>query len=307
MKTKITLQEYDRLSNLVHSAWVKLNQAGDTPDSHKSILSLNSALGEILAVETALHGSSTIESSVARHHHSFLKSQSNAPDVLHALSKRAQEIQRNPKAPAENVSDALLAHSAIPVIWRLVYGTRREVRGLRPLSYWIRLNRCIAKKILVWLPIAGLLATLAWFTLPWGSRVTYYASEDLTSVRGWGVATTLLQNFGTNRPLPWMRRDGWSARWQGNLLVPTRAEYFFFAQCEGGMRLWIDGELLIDNWKSAGWTRGAQHAQRILPAGPHAFRIEFRDRGGKSALRVRWTGGPIPPDTVIGFPYLRKY
>jgi hypothetical protein len=307
MKTEISIQEYDRLSNLVRSAWVKLNQAGDTPDSHKSILSLYSALDGILAVDAALHGDSTIDTAVARHHHSFLKSQANAPEVLRALSARAQEIQLHPKAPKENVSDALLAHSAIPVIWRLVCGVRRDVRSLRAFPNWARLNRRKAKTGLTLLVAASLLVLLARFALPWGSRVTYYASGEMLSVRGWGVATSLLADYGTGRPLPWMRRDGWAARWQGKLRVPENADYSFFAQCQGGLRLWIDGELLIDNWQSAGWTQGAQHAQRTLQAGPHALRMEFRDCGGNSVLRVRWAGGSIPPNTVMGFPYLRKY
>ena len=306
MKTTASIQEYDELAGLVRSAWVHVNQAGDTPDSHRSILCLQSAMDGLLSADLALHGPSTLESTVVRYHRSFLKSQRNAHEILQALAARAQEIRRNPKAPEENVPDALLVHSAIPIIWRLVRGIRHEVRRLRPLSYYVRLVRHLAKGIGALLMV-GTMLHLARFVLPWGCLVTYGSGETPDSIRGWSVARSLVKDYGAGRPLPWMRRDGWSARWQGILLVPASAEYSFFAQCQGGMRLWIDGEPLIDNWTSAGWTQGAQHAQRTLQAGPHALRMEFRDRGGHSALRVRWTGGPVPPNTEIGFPHLRKY
>lgn len=78
-----------------------------------------------------------------------------------------------------------------------------------------------------------------------------------------------------------------------------------FALAFYGLRLWLDDLLLVDAWDSPGWKRGA-HAQRRLAQGSHALLLEFRDRGGRSALRVRWTGGPVPPNSEIGPPRLRK-
>jgi hypothetical protein len=306
MNKETSIQEHDRLTGLARSAWVHLNQAGDTPDSHRSIFSLQMALEEILSVAGALHAESTLESAIARYHHSFLKSQPNALEILQALSNRAMEIRSNAGAPNENVPDALLVHSAIPVIWRMIRAIRNELPNPRSLHYyWVRTSRK-AKGALATFLVLGLLATLIWSLLPWGVFITYQGPGDPAPLRGWGMATALVKDYGTGRPLPWMRRDGWSGRWTGILLVPESTDYSFFAQCEGGLRLWLDGELLVDHWASRGWRRG-EHAQRNLRAGPHALRMEFRDRGGKSALRVRWTGGPIPPNTVIGFPYLRKY
>lgn len=306
MNISLSHQEYHHLEGLVRSAWVKLNQAGDTPDSHKSIQRLHSALGELRAVAAALHGNASLEEILARHHHSVLKNRSHPSGILQALEDRAQEIHRHPQAPAENVPDALLVHSAIPVIWRMVRSLRHEVRRLRPGPDYARL-RSRAKRLARGLLVAGLLAAIIWPLLPWGCIVTYYRPGGAFPFRGGGFATTLFHDYGEAAPLPWMSRDGWSARWTGSLLVPQSAEYSFFAQCAGGMRLWLDGEILIDNWHSAGWVHGGQHAQRELQAGPHSFRMEFHDRSGPSAVRVRWAGGPIPPNTLVGFPHLRKF
>ncbi len=306
MNSSLSFQEYNRLSDLVRSAWMKLNQAGDTPDSHKSILYLHSALGGLRSVDAALHGNSSLEGIIARHHHGVRKNRTHAPGILQALEDRARDIQSNPTAPEENVPDALLVHWAIPVIWRLVRSLLHEVRRLRPRPDHARLL-ARAKRLARRLLVAGLLAGLIWLFLPWGCIVTYYGPDGALPFRGGGFAPALFQDYGEAAPLPWMSRDGWSVRWTGSLLVPQTADYAFFAQCAGGMRLWLDGDLLIDNWESAGWVQGGQHAHRELQAGPHAFRMEFRDRSGPSAVRVRWAGGPIPPNTIVGFPHLRKF
>lgn len=305
MSITLSIQEYDRLEDLVRAAWVSLNQAGDTPDSHKSILSLQGALDKLLIVDAALHADSTPDAAYVRHHHSLLNSQPDAAIILHALSMRTQEIRRNPKAPEENMPDASLAHSAIPVIWRMLRSVRHEVRNLRPISYFARLPRRLAASLLA-LAALALMFRMAWLVLPWGCFVTYSSGNRPESIRGWSAATSLVQDYGLKRPLPWMNRDGWSARWRGILIAPESADYSFFAQCSGGLRLWIDNELLIDHWDSPDWKTG-QHARRSLDKGPHEMRLQYRDRGGRAALRVRWAGGPIPPNTVVGYPYLRKY
>ena len=306
MSTPLPLAEYDRLLARIRTAWVRLNQAGDTPDSHRAILDLHAAWLEAQTVANALQPSIGLDSMLAHHHHSLRKNLPDAAEILHRLSARAGQIQSETALPAENVPDALLVHSVIPVLWRIIGSVRRAVRARRPWKYYLRATRRFAV-VLAGLAVVLLLLRLAEFGLPWGCHITYYGPGPAASFRGWGTAPALFCDYGTGRPLPWMSRDGWSARWEGKLLVPETVDYAFFAQCAGGMRLWLDGVLLIDNWTSKGWRPGAQHANRRLEAGRHSFRMEFRDRGGRAAVRVSWTGGPVPPDTIMGFPYLRKY
>lgn len=311
MKTHLSLAEYDRLSAELRAAWVQLNQAGDTPDSRRSILCLQSALNGVLGVAAALQATADLEATLARHP-GFRARRTHAAEILRQLAARADEIRRDPQAVAENVPDALLAHSAIPAIWRLIRGVRDDLRKLRARPYYARL----LKQTALGLGAAAAAGLALWATasaLSWGARrasdqgcsIAYYSGAPFARLRGHGAERALSKEYGRGAPLPWMRRDGWSARWTGILDVPADAEYSFYAQCEGGLRLWIDDVLLVDAWESPGWTRGV-HARRALVQGPHALRLEFRDRGGRSALRVRWTGGPIPPNAEIGPPHLRK-
>ena len=310
MKSSLSLAEYDRLSARIRAAWVQLNQAGDTPDSRRSILCLRAALDGVLRAAEELHGPAGLEATVARHP-GFRLHRPDAAEILRQLAARADEIRRDPRAAAENVPDALLVHSAIPEIWRLIRGIRGDVRRRRARPYYARLAKRLALGALAAAAAAAALwsagAVLAW-TLRMRSEhgcAVVYRAGDSGPVRGRGAEFALAKDYGLWAPLPWMRRDGWSARWTGVLDVPADADYSFYAQCEGGLRLWLDDVLLVDAWESPGWKRGA-HAQRSLAQGPHPLRLEFRDRGGRAALRVRWTGGPVPPNSEIGQPFLRK-
>lgn len=306
MKPTRSHADAQRLERRVRSAWIQINQAGDTPDAQRSILCLDGALHEILVVASAIQPGSSTEQIVAQFHHSVMDRSENPATTLNELIARAKVIRERPKEIVENVPDARLVHQAIPILWRLVRALRSELRRHRPWpnpARWLRRTR----RALMGLAVIALLILIAREALPWGVRVRYYSGRDTAPLRGWAITTALMKDYGTNAPLPWMSRKHWSARTQGILVVPETADYSFFAQCEGGMRFWIDDDLLVDNWESRGWTAGRRHAEKRLTAGRHSFRLELRNRGDATAVRIRWTGGSIPPNTTIGFPHLRKY
>ena len=97
-----------------------------------------------------------------------------------------------------------------------------------------------------------------------------------------------------------------SARWEGYLDVPQSATYRFFSQADDGIRVFLDDELLIDGWVRSEWPASGRHAEMHLSKGRHPIRIEYYQATGVAALRLRWTGGPIPRNTVVGAPYLVK-
>ena len=306
MNARLPPEIHAEFARRLRAAWLHVNQAGDTPDARRSILELHAALRELLAVDSGLHTDSTPAALAARHHHGLARPQPDAAGLLEALAARALEIQAAPQSGAENVHDPLLVHAAMPVLWRIVRSLRHDLRRRRPRFAFRHMARHIPRLLLSLLVLVCAVQVIRW-EWPWGCRIVYRIQGEPSAVRGWGVAAALDKDYGLGRPLPWMHHNRWSAEWRGVLQVPEDADYAFYAQCEGGMRLWLDDQLLVDNWNSAGWTAGAQHAARRLAAGAHPLRLEFQDRGGRAAVRVRWAGGPIPPNTIVGAPYLRKF
>lgn len=165
--------------------------------------------------------------------------------------------------------------------------------------------------------LVGMALAVAFFALPvWGPPVLRRTFDEGLRVvyhRGTGFGDVICERLELEAA-KWYdgsRRDAlgreFSARWRGVLLVPETAEYTFHTRSIDGIRLMIDGRMLIDNWARQRWWRGSgRHASMPLAAGRHSIRIEHFVEGEQGAFRVRWAGGPIPRDTPLAAPFLQR-
>ena len=79
--------------------------------------------------------------------------------------------------------------------------------------------------------------------------------------------------------------DYWSARWQGDF--PFEAgNYVFRANVDDGVRLYIDGLLVLDHWRDG----YIEVSNRVLGigAGQHTMVVEYYERTGNASLQVWW-------------------
>ncbi len=141
--------------------------------------------------------------------------------------------------------------------------------------------------------------------LPGGVRVTFYEGTDFEKRVCVRSSRALVAGYGTGKPALGVPADGYSVRFTGILQVPETAEYFFFMQSLQGAKLYIGDHLVIDNWKPDNWITGA-HGSVCLTNGAHSVRLDLYKETGEGAVRVKWTGGPIPPNTLMKAPYLKK-
>jgi hypothetical protein len=97
----------------------------------------------------------------------------------------------------------------------------------------------------------------------------------------------------------------WSARWTGRIEVDEGGTYTFHTRSNDGVRLWLDGELVIDNW--------TDHAEeedtatvRWEGGSAHAIRLEYFYAGGQGTVRLLWSRpgvAPVPvPQAVLSTP-----
>lgn len=98
-------------------------------------------------------------------------------------------------------------------------------------------------------------------------------------------------DWGTGAAAAGLPADGFSARW-------TRFRYFsggtyrFLARCDDGVRVWLDGEAIIDQWHpSPGPT---YEAERYLGAGLHVLRVEYYEETGGASVQFWWEKASTP-------------
>lgn len=94
----------------------------------------------------------------------------------------------------------------------------------------------------------------------------------------------------------------WSARWTGSVVPPVSGDYTFSTYSNDGIRLWIDGRKIIDDWTDHGEKEDSGNVQ--LTAGrPVELRLEYFYNGGQGATKLWWAppGGdkvPVPNDVL---------
>ena len=103
----------------------------------------------------------------------------------------------------------------------------------------------------------------------------------LTRVDGQVDFRWTLNSPGRGIPFDW-----YSARWTGRILVPSGGVRRIGVEGNDGYRLWIDGRLVIDNWRKQSFRTTLVDAD--LAAGPHDFRLEYFESTGNARLRLVW-------------------
>ncbi|MFN0128622.1 MAG: PA14 domain-containing protein, partial [Verrucomicrobiales bacterium] len=128
---------------------------------------------------------------------------------------------------------------------------------------------------------------------PAGLKGEYYAGQDFGTLKLTRIDPRLDFNWpGTTSPGPGVPGDYFSARWTGRLTVPTSGSWQFFADVDDGMRLWVNGQLILDKWNpppAIHW--GLASSPVTLNGGvAYDFKVDYQDFFAGSLLKLRWTG-----------------
>jgi hypothetical protein len=100
------------------------------------------------------------------------------------------------------------------------------------------------------------------------------------------------QNWGNGAPVAGLGADNFSVRWTSTVGFEYSANYTFFVTVDDGVRVWVDGGLLIDQWRaqSAGFS-----AVRYLAQGSHLIVVEYYEAAGSANIHLWWTGPSATP------------
>jgi len=91
--------------------------------------------------------------------------------------------------------------------------------------------------------------------------------------------------------------DNVSARWRANLEAPFTETFSLITTSDDGVRLWLDGRLIIDNWTDHGTVDNTVKVN--LVAGQiYLIRMEFYENGGGAVAQLSWQSPTIPRQII---------
>ena len=132
-----------------------------------------------------------------------------------------------------------------------------------------------------------------------GLRASYHNIADFLAPLV--VATNAVIDFdwGTSRPHRRITAENFAARWEGSLLPQFTQLYQIQLQYQGRARLWVNNELLIDEWLGCGFRQTRRGSVSLVAGQLASVRVDYAAGPLGAGAVLRWTAGTNLPLEVI--------
>lgn len=138
----------------------------------------------------------------------------------------------------------------------------------------------------------------SWLTTPTGATgllADYFTNNSLAGIPVLSrTNATVNFDWATGSPAAAIPVDNFSIRWTGTIQVPAaKGDLVLATVGDDGVRLWIDGQLVIDAW---GAHNSSITETRVpITAGvPHSLQLDYQELTGNAVIRLQWHA-PTPP------------
>ncbi|MBN2001770.1 MAG: hypothetical protein JXA21_00325 [Anaerolineae bacterium] len=121
---------------------------------------------------------------------------------------------------------------------------------------------------------------------PW--RGDYFSRQDLTGPAAFTRNDPAIDfDWGYGSPGSGVPEDHFSVRWSRTPMFEA-GTYRFYASCDDGVRIYVDGALILDEWKKQKLPNTQLSSDRVMSAGQHALIVEYFEEGGEASAHIWW-------------------
>ncbi|MHC4436180.1 MAG: PA14 domain-containing protein [Planctomycetota bacterium] len=112
-------------------------------------------------------------------------------------------------------------------------------------------------------------------------------------------------SWGEIEPAPSVGVDNFSVRWTGEIEAAFAETYTFYTNSDDGIRLWVDGRLIINNWTDHGITENRGKIN-LVAGQTYGFVLEYYESTGSAIVDLSWeslrTPKQIIPQAALSLP-----
>ncbi|HHT9126300.1 MAG TPA: PA14 domain-containing protein [Candidatus Brocadiia bacterium] len=125
----------------------------------------------------------------------------------------------------------------------------------------------------------------------------YYADLSFGKLVDTRIDKYIDFNWVSGSPLPSLKPDNFSIEWNGYINVDVDDVYCFFITSDDGARLWIDDDLIIDNWNPNVSDELSESV--FLGKGFHKIKLQYFELEGLASVSLWWASerlwkAPVP-------------
>jgi glucose/arabinose dehydrogenase len=121
-----------------------------------------------------------------------------------------------------------------------------------------------------------------------GLRGYYFDNQDFSAFSFSRMDTTVDFGWGDGSPDPSMGPDQFTVRWLGQVQPRFSQTYTFYTSTDDGVRLWVNGQLVIDHWVNQATTEVS--GTIALTANQwYDIKMEYFEDGGIAEAHLSWS------------------
>lgn len=129
-------------------------------------------------------------------------------------------------------------------------------------------------------------------------RADYYDGRNFETFKEALIVDELNYNWGSGAPESnLVGTNYFSIRFHGHVKAPQDGTYTFYTTSDDGVRLWVDGQLIVDNWTNHGSTLNLGTidlvAGQVVP-----LKLEYYENSGGAVIKLEWSGPGIAREFI---------
>jgi len=130
-----------------------------------------------------------------------------------------------------------------------------------------------------------------------GVKGDYYRDTDLMNLVLTRMDPQINFSWGSSSPDPLVNVDQFSVRWTGEVEAAYTETYTFYTNSDDGVRLWVDGQQLIDDWNDHGDTENSGKID-LVAGNMYSLVLEYYENAGGATAQLRWESPSTPKDLI---------
>ena len=117
----------------------------------------------------------------------------------------------------------------------------------------------------------------------------YFGTRFMTNLVAERIDPQVSFDWGGGQPHPDIAANDFSVCWTGFVTPEYSEAYTFSVRTDDGVRLWVNNELLVNEWSDHGATTYSGTTSTVLTAGqPYPIRMDFYEKGGDAVAWLGW-------------------
>jgi hypothetical protein len=121
-----------------------------------------------------------------------------------------------------------------------------------------------------------------------GLKGQYYNNIDFTSLRVTRTDPTVNFNWGTSSPAAGIQGDTFSVRWTGEVQPQFSETYSFHTVTDDGVRLWVNGQQLINDWTNHAATENSGTIS-LIAGQRYIIQMDYFENTGSASAQLLWS------------------